>query len=43
MIYKLVSKVLANKLKKILPHMISTNQSAFFSGKLITNNIIVAF
>ena len=41
--YKLISKVLANHLKVVLPYLISENQSAFLTEHLIINNILVAF
>ena len=42
-LYKLISKVIANRLKNILPSIISETQSAFQSSKAISDNILIAF
>ena len=42
-IYKFITKVLVNRLKKMLPFVVSNTQSAFLSGRLINDNILVAF
>lgn len=41
--YKLIAKVLVNRMKVVLSHVVSNSQSTFLSGRLITDNILVAF
>ena len=43
LLYKIYSKVLANRLKKLVPSIITEHQSAFTNDRLIYDNVLVAF
>ena len=43
MLYKIISKVIANRLKPLLNSIVSKTQSAFIADRLITDNILIAF
>lgn len=42
-LYKIVSKVLVNRLKCLLPNIISPTQSVFVPRRIISNNILVVY
>lgn len=42
-VYKIISKTLANRLKNILCEVIFINQSVFVPGRLISGNLQVAY
>lgn len=42
-LYKVLANVMANRLKGLLARVISPMQSTFVPGRLMTDNILVAF
>ena len=40
--YKIIARVICQRLKGLLPNLISETQSAFVSGLLISDNILIA-
>ncbi|KAL8100581.1 hypothetical protein AgCh_032729 [Apium graveolens] len=43
LLYKIIGKVLANRLKRFLHLVVSENQSAFLKGRLILDNVMISF
>ena len=43
MVYKLITKVIANRIKPLLPSIVFDTQGAFTQGRLISDNILMAY
>ena len=42
-VYKIIAKAVANRLKCVLPTVISNSYSAFVPGRMIIDNIMIVF
>lgn len=42
-LFRILSKVMANRLKRCLPTVIAEQQSAFVEGRMLTDNALIAF
>ncbi|CAN0917200.1 Transposon TX1 uncharacterized 149 kDa protein [Linum grandiflorum] len=42
-LYQLVVKVLTNRLRLVMPHLVAEEQLAFVQGRFIVDNILIAF
>lgn len=40
-VYKVIAKLLTNRIKMVMPHLISANQSTFVAGRQIQDNVLV--
>lgn len=40
-LFKLIAKTIVNRVKMILPELVSPNQCSFISGRHITDNIVI--
>ena len=41
-LYKIISKILANRLKTVIGHLVNKAQSAFVKGRFMSSNILLA-
>ena len=41
-VHKIITKIMTNRLKEVLPHLIGPTQTSFIPGRHITKNIVIA-